>query len=89
MPPQITTRTGLAIGVAGALAGLAITSVLRRLAKPVALGAVKQSILLQHAAQARWEELREDIEDLQAEAIHQLQSGADDDEGPRPASDSD
>ena len=66
-----------ALGVAAALVARAIGAALGRRARPLARAAIKQSIILGEGARARAEGLREDWEDLVAEARGDLRrSGA-------------
>ena len=57
-----------ALGVSAALAARAFAPALGRWARPAVRGAIKQGIILSQGAQVRMSEMREDIEDLVAEA---------------------
>jgi hypothetical protein len=72
MVPPVNARATFLIGLSGALVGAALTSTLRQSGKPIAVAALRQALLLQQNARLRWEELHEDLEDLRAEALHEL-----------------
>ena len=57
-----------ALGVTAALAARSFATPLGRWARPILRGAVKQGIILSQGAQVRAAGLREDLEDLVAEA---------------------
>ena len=57
-----------ALGVGAALAARAVGPALGRWVRPVARGALKQGIILSQGAQLRAAQMREDLEDLVAEA---------------------
>ena len=61
-----------ALGVGAALAARAIAPALGRWARPVVRGAVKQGIILSQGTQVRVAGLREDLEDLVAEARDEM-----------------
>ncbi|MGI8423104.1 MAG: DUF5132 domain-containing protein, partial [Chloroflexota bacterium] len=65
-----------ALGVTAALAARAFAPRLGRWARPAARGVVKQGIILAHGAQVRSAGLREDLEDLMAEARAELREQA-------------
>jgi hypothetical protein len=56
------------LGVAAALSARAFAPALGRWARPAVRGAIKQGIILSQGAQVRAAGLREDLEDLVAEA---------------------
>jgi len=68
---RMTARGAFLVGLAGALAGGALGSLLGRAAKPLAIGAIKQGIGIRENARARAAELREDLDDLVAQAEHE------------------
>ena len=57
-----------ALGVVAALAARAMGPSLGRMLRPAARAAIKQGIVLSQGAQVRAAEMREDLEDLVAEA---------------------
>lgn len=61
-----------ALGVGAALAARAVAPVLGRWARPMVRGAVKQGIILSQGTQVRAAGLREDLEDLVAEARDEM-----------------
>jgi hypothetical protein len=61
-----------ALGVGAALAARAFGPPMGRWLRPAARGAIKQAIILSQGAQIRAAELREDMEDLVAEAREEL-----------------
>ena len=63
------------LGVAAALTARMFGPQIGRALRPAARGAIKQGIILSQGAQARAAELREDLEDLMAEARAEAQSG--------------
>jgi hypothetical protein len=72
-----------ALGVGAALTARAIAPTLGRWARPVVRGAVKQGIILSQGTQVRAAGLREDLEDLVAEAREEVrQRGQNDPAGP-------
>ena len=65
-----------ALGVTAALAARAFAPALGRIARPALRGALKQGIILSQGAQVRAAGLREDLEDLMAEAQAELKQSA-------------
>ena len=64
-----------ALGVAAALVAGALGPVIGRRTRPLARGAIKQAIVLGEGARQRAEGLREDWEDLVAEAREDVRRG--------------
>ena len=64
------------LGVAAALSARAFAPTLGRWARPAVRGAIKQGIILSQGAQVRASGLREDLEDLVAEARADVPSAA-------------
>jgi len=65
-----------ALGVTAALAARAFAPALGRIARPALRGVLKQGIILSRGAQVRAAGLREDLEDLMAEAQAELKQSA-------------
>lgn len=65
-----------ALGIGAALAARAFGPALGRWTRPVVRGVVKQGIILGQGAQIRAAGLREDLEDLVAEARAEVPSGS-------------
>ena len=65
-----------ALGVAAALAARAFGAPLGRMLRPAARSAIKQGIILSQGAQVRAAEMREDLEDLVAEARAEVNTAA-------------
>ena len=63
------------LGVAAALTARMFGPQIGRALRPAARGAIKQGIILSQGAQARAAEMREDLEDLMAEARAEAQGG--------------
>ncbi|TAK27697.1 MAG: DUF5132 domain-containing protein [Chloroflexota bacterium] len=68
---RLGTRGALLMGIAGALVGGVLGPVLARATRPVAVGAITQGISIRENVRARVAELREDLDDLVAQARHE------------------